>query len=186
MAKKAQLLNANIPEGITVPVRKAARMLDVSVSTLKRRAAEWGLRTFWDKRGRRFLIGELEATKRGLLKPIKSDVVNNDFDSLMDYTMPHGYRFRVYKTTGRNRGYIGCYCGSNIWEVEKIIQDEYGEGTYYLKLLDADYRMTGFTFTLELEDTPDKEVRNDCLEVELIESMAMFARGLSPAEKQKE
>ena len=148
-------LEIDTPEGMTVPVGQAARILGVSGSTLKRRASEWGLRTFWDRRGRRYSIVELEKLKHSPSSPRKPATVSLDFDSIMEYDIPGGYRFRVYGT-GANKGYLGCFVGKQADDVIYRVRAEFGGGTYYLKLIDEDRRMTGYNFTAHMEGPPDE------------------------------
>jgi len=143
------------PQGITVSVKKAAEILGISSSTLKRKAPQWGLTIFWDGRGRRFSPRELREAQDGLLEPRKQ-TATQDLDALRGYEMPGGYRFRVYRTD-RDKGYVGFYAFENLRYVHTTLKNELGGGTYYLKLLDANNRMTGHTFALNVSAPDDAE-----------------------------
>ncbi len=153
-------LETPTPQGITVSVKKAAETLGVSSSTLKRKASEWGLTIFWDGRGRRFSPRELREAQEGLLEPRKQ-TATQDLDALYGYDMPGGYRFRVYRTD-EDKGYVGFFAFENLRQVFTTLKNDQGYGTYYLKLLDEDNRMTGHTFTLSVPD-PDDEERAETL-----------------------
>ena len=38
-----------------------------------------------------------------------------------------------------------------------LLRNEYGYGTYYLKLLDEDGNMTGYNFSVDIDDPDDME-----------------------------
>jgi len=143
------------PQGITISVKKAAAVLGVSPSTLKRKAPQWGLTIFWDGRGRRFSMKELREAQEGLLEP-RRQTATQDLDALHGYEMPGGYRFRVYRT-GEDKGYVGFYAFENLRYVHTTLKNELGGGTYYLKLLDEDNCMTGHNFSLNVSAPDDAE-----------------------------
>jgi len=150
------------PKGITVSVKKAAEILGVSSATLKRKAPEWGLTTFWDGRGRRYSPRELKEAQDGLLEP-KKQTATQDLDALHAYHMPGGYRFRVYRTD-EYRGYVGFFVFEKLDEVFTTLQDDLGYGVYYLKLLDENNRMTGHNFSLSIISDPPDDDRAEKLE----------------------
>jgi hypothetical protein len=161
--------------GMTVSVGKAARILDVSRDTLKLRAAEWGLTTFWDRRGRRYLISELEATRKGMLEPKPKDTVTLDFYSLEErFPLLDVYRFRIYRT-GQNRGYIGLFVSRRYADVVKWLRENHGDGTYILKLLDEGEKMTRFNFALCITDV-DEETQEMIDDLESIKSFTKIFR----------
>ncbi len=94
------------PEGMTVSVGEAARILGTSRSTLKRRSHEWGLRTFWDRRGRRYSVGELKKAREGVLKPRKPANLTLDIDSIRNYNCAI-------------RRHIGHFCESRYEKISK-------------------------------------------------------------------
>ena len=144
------------PEGMTVSIGAAARILGTSSSTLKRRGAEWGLRTFWDGRGRRYSVHELQSVKEGILKPQEPCDITQDLTAVRMYDLPGGYRFRVYRT-GTFKGYVGFFAFEKYEYIELDLSYALGEGTYYLKLLDENNRMTRYTFVVHLDDPDDPE-----------------------------
>ncbi len=152
----------NYPDGRTFSAKKAADLLEVSVYTLKSRSHEWGLHTFWDGRGRRYLIKEIEEAKHGNLKPIEQDVVTEDLDFLFEHPSLDGYRFKVYRTD--KLSYLGCYGSDSANDVIELIREDHGGGTYHLKLLDNNYRMTGYNFTINIAGIiPETEAERKAL-----------------------
>lgn len=148
-------LESPTPKGITVSVKRAAEILGVSRSTLKRKASELGLTVFWDGRGRRFSMRELREAQEGLLEP-KKQVATQDLGALHGYDIPGGYRFRVYRTD-QYKGYAGFFAFEDLRQVFTTLQNDLGYGTYYLKLLDENNRMTGHNFTLSVSAPDDAE-----------------------------
>ncbi len=149
-------LETHPSEGMTVSVGKAARILGTSSSTLKRKASEWGLTTFWDRRGRRYSVRELEEAKRDLLKPTEPANLTQPLEAIEKYNIPGGYRFRVYGGSN-NKGYLGFYGVEQYYHIIDLLEREFGAGTYYLKLLDEDNRMTGYTFAVYICDPSDED-----------------------------
>jgi len=139
--------------GMTVSIGNAAKILSVSASTIKRHEAEWGLHTFWDRRGRRYLIQDLEALRMGAPLPTPTA---QDTEGMDDYLL--GCRFRIYGT-GLNKGYLGFFACQEYDELKDWLSQNFGAGTYYLKLLDEGNRMTGRNYTIEIEDPHDEENR---------------------------
>lgn len=162
------------PQGITVSVKKAAEILGVSPSTLKRKASEWGLTIFWDGRGRRFSMRELREAQEGLLEPTKQ-VATQDLDALHGYDMPGGYRFRVYRTD-EDKGYVGFFAFEDLQYVYTTLQNDLGYGTYYLKLLDEDNRMTGHNFALSVPAPNDAERVEKLAELRQLREVKRYAR----------
>ena len=169
----------DVPNGMTITISKAAELLGVSISTLKRRASEWGIRTFWDKRGRRYLPSDIEASKKGLLEPVVPATLTMDISSIDSFPCPHGYRFRVYRSEGETTGYLGFYCSDNIMEVMDLIRRDHGNGKYHLKLLDAENRMTGYNFTMALEFAMSREEQDDISETKNMRNMRRIFRKMN-------
>lgn len=166
-------------KGITVSVKKAAEILGVSSATLKRKASEWGLTTFWDGRGRRFSTRELKEAQEGLLEP-KKQIATQDLDVLYAYEMPGGYRFRVYRT-GEDKGYVGFFVFEDLQYVRTTLRNDLGHGVYYLKLLDEHNRMTGLNFSLSIISDPSDDDRAEKLE-ELRELKTTIRSAKDPGE----
>ncbi len=162
------------PQGITVSVKKAAEILGVSSSTLKRKASVWGLTIFWDGRGRRFSRRELREAQEGLLEPRK-ETATQDLDALYGYEMPGGYRFRVYRTD-EDKGYVGFFAFEDLEHVFTTLQNDLGYGTYYLKLLDEDNRMTGHNFALTVAAPNDVERGEKLAELRELRKLKRYAR----------
>ena len=80
----------------------------------------------------------------------------------MEYDIPGGYRFRVYGT-GINKGYLGCFVGEHADDVVFWLREEFGGGTYHLKLIDESGRMTGYNFAARMEG-PSGEEKQERLE----------------------
>ena len=168
-------LEIDAPEGITVSVGEASRILGTSRSTLKRRASEWGLRTFWDGRGRRYSLKELEEVKGGVLKPRAPATTTLDLESIRGYSIPGGYRFRVYRT-GADRGYLGYFASEKYDDVISWLSYTFGAGTYYLKLLDERNMMTGYNFIADVYGPLDEESRRQLEELEVIRTFTRIFR----------
>ena len=89
--KDLKPLEIDVPRGVTVHPGRAAEILGVSVSSLKKRASEWGLHTFWEANGGRYSLIELEAAKLGVLEAVGPVMIILDFDSIAEYFIPDGY-----------------------------------------------------------------------------------------------
>jgi len=157
MSEKDDFDTENYPSGRTVSIGEAARLLNTSRSTLKRKGTEWGLSIFWDGRGRRYSVRELEELRRGEpLESRKPDTISQHVGAAYKHLAPTGYRFRVYGT-GSNKGYLGFFSGQSYFDVTSRIQKDFGHGRYYLKLVDEDGNMTGDTFWADMADPSDDE-----------------------------
>ena len=95
---------------------------------------------------------------KGTLEP-KPATVTLDIDQLSLFSVPDGYRFRAYKTDGERKGYLGYYGGEKYGEVLSRLRNEHGGGTFHLKLLELDGRMTGHNFTVDIEGLPGDELQ---------------------------
>ncbi|MFC1714815.1 hypothetical protein ACFL6S_14200 [Candidatus Poribacteria bacterium] len=146
-----KLLEIDIPRGVTVSPTKAAKLLGVAVSELKKRSSQWGIRTYWDTRGRRYVLKELEAAKNGLLDPLQPLDLPLDFASVADYRIPEGFGFLIYLQNSRR----GRYFGPDLRNVKEWIQGKYGNGRYFLRLMAPDGRLTRYSFVLQISN-PDK------------------------------
>ncbi len=117
--------------------------------------------------------------------PRKPETVTLDFDSLGNYYSPNGYRFRVYGT-GINKGYLG-YFGCDKWlRILELIREKHGQGTYYLKLLDAEGTMTRYNFVARIAGV-DEERQEEFEEVQSLKELAKIVekstRGLEERTK---
>ena len=166
------VLKKDVPHGMNVAVGAAAKTLGVSRSTLKRRASQWGLTTFWDRRGRRFALHEIEAAKKGMLEPKKPATLTLDIEQLSLFSIPDGHRFRVYKTERLDKGYIGYYGGQNYGDVLNRLRSDHGGGVFHLKLLEPDGCMTGLNFTVSIDEPPGDELQ----EIENMGTLTKFIR----------
>lgn len=139
------------PGGQTLPLGGAAKMLGVSGSTLKRRASEWGLRTFWDKRGRRYALCDIRACKAGTLEKQKPEKETAPLRKAAQYFSVGGYSFRIFRSDrgGTGKGYLGLVRTSDIDRIAPWLLSQFGEGYYFLKLLDEEDRMTDSDFWVE-------------------------------------
>lgn len=145
-----RILESKIPKGVTVPPARAAKLLGVSAYTLKKRASEWGLHTFWDVKGRQFSLNEIEMARKGLLEPAEPDTETLDFRDIRHYSIPDGYGFIVYgKDPWR---YLERYLEDDLEQAERWVREKYGTGEYLLKLVDPEMRMTGYNFSLRIEE----------------------------------
>jgi len=145
-----RILESKVPKGVTVPPVRAAKLLGVSTYTLKRKASEWGLHTFWDVKGRQFSLNEIEMARKGLLEPAESGTETLDFSSLRDYSIPDGYGFIVYAVEPWR--YLDRYLEDDLQQAERWVWEKYGGGKYLLKLVDPEMRMTGYNFSLRIEE----------------------------------
>jgi len=167
--KSLKSIKMDPPGGMTISVGEAARLLNTSRSTLKRHAAEWGLRTFWDGRGRRYSSQELKAVRDGTPPPQEPPAMTRELDAITQYDLPGGYRFRVYRTDSE-KSYVGFFAFEEYYHIERELSYELGAGTYYLKLLDENNRMTPYTFVVYLLD-PDEERQEELAELRSIKRM---------------
>ena len=151
--KELRQLEIDIPSGVTLPPCKAAEILGLSISTLKRRSSEFGIRTFWDSNGRRFSLSDIEAAIQGHSEPVEPGVLTLDFDSIGDFSIPDEFGFVVYGEGFRQRN-MGRYFGPDLVGVRQWIRDRYGGGRYLLKLVDLQGRMTKYNFILEIDGEP--------------------------------
>lgn len=174
-----ETLKSQTPRGITASVGEASRILGTSRSTLKRRASEWGIHTFWDGRGRRYSLNELEKAKKGLLDPIAPATTTLDLESIRRYALPGGYRFRVYQTGKKEKGYLGYFASERYDDLEIWISCTFGAGRYYVKLLDENNKMTGLNFFVEVDDPYDDESRKQMEELKTIRAFTRAFRSQS-------
>lgn len=157
--RAADQVDSSDPGGITISVGRAARVLNTSSSTLKRRAAEWGIPVFWDRRGRRYRIADLNMARDGLLVGPAPVPTTMDLESLTRYARDGGYRFRAYRT-GVDQGYLGYLAAKDHDHAVSLLRSRYGFGTYYLKLLDKNDRMTSRNFSVVILD-PDAKSESE-------------------------
>lgn len=137
------------PGGKTVSVKEAARILNTSASTLKRKAADWGIPVFWDGRGRKFAVADLNRAKRGLLVGRPSQSSTEDIDALTTHPMADHYRLRAYRV-GDRKGYIGLCEAQEPCEVVNWVSLNFGPGKYRLKLLTDAGKMTPHNFVVNI------------------------------------
>ena len=169
------------PGGMTISVGEAAQLLNTSRSTLKRHAAEWGLRTFWDGRGRRYSFQELKEVRDGTPEPQEPPAMTRELDAITQYDLPGGYRFRVYRTDSE-KSYVGFFAFEEYDHIESELSYALGAGTYYLKLLDENNRMTPYTFVVHLLD-PDEERQEELAELRSIKQMTRHYINMTEAMK---
>lgn len=148
--KKLKPLDITHPRGVTVGPRKAAELLNVSLSEFNRRAPEWGLTTYWDTGGRRYTLTDLEAAKMGLLEPVEPPTVDLDFELMKQYDIPEGSGFRVHGKGVRRARYLGHYSGPDPYAVKEWLKERYGGGKYALRLIDSEGRLTKYKFVLTI------------------------------------
>lgn len=124
--KDLKPLEIDVPRGVTVPPGRAAEILGVSVSSLKKRASEWGLHTFWEANGDRYSLIELEAAKLGVLEAVEPVMIILDFDSIAEYFIPDGYGFIVYGGGGIRPITMDRYFAPDLCDVKQWIQERLG------------------------------------------------------------
>ena len=85
-----------------------------------------------------------------------------------------------------NKGYLGCFGSEEYDHVIQWLLERFGNGAYYLKLIDEDNRMTGYNFVLEIDAPYDDESCQRFQELRVFKSLTRFFRRTADEYREKD